>query len=59
MGSLGILHAFHAETLHELWNSNMNSADNIGALAKFVIPVVANGRVYVASSSGVVNVFGL
>jgi hypothetical protein len=58
VGSPGVLHAFHAETLRELWNSTMKPGDGIGALAKFVIPVVANGRVYVPGDSGAVNVFG-
>jgi outer membrane protein assembly factor BamB len=59
VGSPGIVHAFDAETLRELWNSNSRLGDSIGAHAKFVIPVVANGRVYVATDSGHVHVFGL
>ncbi len=59
VGSPGFLYAFNAETLQQLWSSADNPSDSIGALAKFVVPVVANGRVYMASSSGAVHVFGL
>jgi len=55
------LHAFDASNLAiELWNSNMNSAqDSVGGLAKFSNPTVANGRVYIATTSGGVVVYGL
>lgn len=57
----GILRAFDAIDLsHELWNSNINSSrDGVGLFAKFCPPVVANGRVYVASFSNQLNVYGL
>ncbi|PWU08410.1 MAG: hypothetical protein C5B51_07965 [Terriglobia bacterium] len=56
----GTLHAFDAADLsNELWNSGMNSRDAIGAFTKFVNPTIANGKVYVATSSGAVAVFGL
>jgi len=56
----GILRAFNANNLQvELWNSRMNqSRDDIGNLAKFVPPTVANGKVYMASFSNQVHVFG-
>jgi len=59
VGSPGVVHAFDAETLRELWNSNLRSGDRIGAHAKFVIPVVANGRVYIATDDGHIHVFGI
>jgi hypothetical protein len=57
----GALYAFDAGNVAtQLWNSNMNAArDSFGNLAKFVPPLVANGRVYVATSSKQVAVYGL
>jgi hypothetical protein len=53
----GILRAFNAETLALLWEST-SPGDDIMELSKFNPPLVANGKVYVASFSGVVSVFG-
>jgi hypothetical protein len=57
----GVLYAFDAGNVAtELWNSNMNSTrDSFGNFAKFVPPLVANGRVYVATWSNQVAVYGL
>jgi IPT/TIG domain len=57
----GELYAFDAGNVaRELWNSNLNAArDSLGNFAKFVPPLVANGRVYVATSSKQVAVYGL
>lgn len=57
----GVLRAFDANDLnHELWNSNLNAPrDGVGLFAKFCPPVVANGKVYVASFSNQLNVYGL
>src|SRR5262245_52375291 len=57
----GVLRAFDASDLSvELWNSNMNAArDNPGLFAKFCPPTVAGGKVYVATFSGQLNVYGL
>ena len=56
----GVLHAFSAANIGtELWNSTMNSADQFGNLSKFTIPVVANGKVYVATASNQLVVYGL
>lgn len=56
----GVLHAYAAETLKPLWNSEQNPArDRVGTLVKFVPPTVANGRVYAASYDGKVHVYGL
>ena len=58
--SPGILRAFDAETLEELWNSELNSTrDRVGTLMKFVPPVVVNGRVYVPNQDNQVVVYGL
>ena len=57
----GILRAFDASDLSvELWNTSADaSRDDVGAFAKFCPPTVANGKVYVASFSGRLNVYGL
>jgi hypothetical protein len=56
----GVLHAFDASNVAtELWNSTMNPADQFGNLAKFAVPVVANGKVYVATFSNQLAVYGL
>ena len=56
----GVLRAFNAETLNELWNSEQNAArDRAGTLMKFVPPVVVNGRVYMPSHDNAVSVYGL
>ena len=57
----GTLHAYNAQNVSsELWNSDQISArDSLGNLAKFVAPTVANGKVYVATVSGRLNVYGL
>ncbi len=57
----GILHAFDAEDVsRELWNSELVPArDAVGNFAKFVPPTVANGKVYLATFSGQVDVYGL
>jgi hypothetical protein len=57
----GELHAFDAENVaHELWNSAMNPArDSYGDFALFVPPLVANGRVYVATASKQLAAYGL
>lgn len=57
----GALYAFDAGNVAtQLWNSNMNAArDAFGNFAKFVPPLVANGRVYVATWSNQVAVYGL
>jgi hypothetical protein len=63
MGSTvpGALRAFDAADLsHELWNSEEKPArDRFGKLAKFNTPVIANGKVYLATFSRQVVVYGL
>lgn len=56
----GILRAFDAEDLgNELWNSDMNDGDSLGLMAKFCAPTVANGKVFVATFSNMVAVYGI
>jgi Secretion system C-terminal sorting domain/PQQ-like domain len=56
----GVLRAFNANNLAEIWNSSqMLSRDSLGSFAKFVPPTIVNGRVYMATFSGTVNVYGL
>lgn len=56
----GTLRAFDATTLAELYNSDAapNGADTLGHLSKCVIPVMVNGRVYVATQDNKVQVYG-
>jgi len=56
-----VLHAYDATNLaHELYNSNQAASgrDQFGAGNKFIAPMVADGKVFVASTAGV-GVFGL
>ncbi|MBV8050470.1 MAG: hypothetical protein JOZ80_04740, partial [Acidobacteriaceae bacterium] len=57
----GILRAFDATNLStELWDSQMNAArDGVGNYAKFSPPTIANGKVYLASFSYQLLVYGL
>jgi hypothetical protein len=57
----GILRAYNAQNVtNELWNSEQLPArDSVGNFAKFVAPTVANGKVYVATFSNRLNVYGL
>jgi uncharacterized protein (TIGR03437 family) len=57
----GILYAFSATDLSkELWSSNLNPyRDGLGELAKFTAPTVANGKVYLATFSNQLMVYGL
>jgi hypothetical protein len=57
----GTLRAFLASNIgQELYNSDINAArDALGDFTKFAPPVVANGKVYVATQSKAVVVYGL
>jgi len=57
----GELQAFDAgDVSRELWNSKKNAArDSVGRFAKFVCPTIANGKVYIATFSGKLNVYGI
>jgi hypothetical protein len=55
-----ILHAYSSKNLSELYNTTQaaNGRDNFGAGNKFITPMIANGKVYVGTTTGV-GVFGL
>ena len=57
----GAVRAFDATDLAtELWDSTQNLArDDVGNYAKFNPPTIANGKVYVGSFSGQLQVYGL
>jgi len=57
----GIVRAYDASDLtRELWNSKQNaSRDDVGNFAKFCSPTIANGKLYMASFSGHLAVYGL
>jgi Immunoglobulin domain len=58
-GTLGILHAYDATNLgHELYNSSQAGSRDQFTDGKFITPMVANGKVYVGTTSSVA-VFGL
>jgi alpha-glucosidase (family GH31 glycosyl hydrolase) len=57
----GIVCAYDATDLSkELWNSKVNAQrDDVGNFAKFSTPMIAGGKVYVATFSSEVVVYGL
>jgi uncharacterized repeat protein (TIGR02543 family) len=56
----GILRAFDASTLVEIWNSKQNAArDDAGNYAKFTPATVANGKVYLPTFSNQLVAYGL
>ena len=56
----GIVRAFDAVTLKEIWNTKMvPERDDIGLFAKFTPPTIANGKLYMASFSNEVSVYGI
>ena len=64
----GVLYAFNADTLSLLWSDKTNDArDEIGNFAKYVPPLVANGKLYMATfgplgtndGSGALVIYGL
>ncbi|HXC99849.1 MAG TPA: choice-of-anchor D domain-containing protein [Verrucomicrobiae bacterium] len=57
----GMLEAYNAENVGALlWSSQQNSArDAVGNFAKFCPPTVVNGKVYLATFSSKLNVYGL
>ncbi|HWF09226.1 MAG TPA: hypothetical protein VG297_12230 [Bryobacteraceae bacterium] len=56
----GTLHAWNADDLSsELWNSSINAdRDSLGGFSKFANPTVANGKVYVPTTSNALAVYG-
>jgi uncharacterized protein (TIGR03437 family) len=59
--SPGLLYAYAAaDVSRELWSSTLEPLrDGPGVFTKFANPTVANGKVYVPTSSGRVSVYGL
>lgn len=59
--SPGVLRAFDASDLsRELWSSeHVPERDRVGSFAKFCSPTIANGKVYLATFSGRLNVYGM
>ena len=56
----GIFRAFSAtDVTKELWNSSMDSNDIPGYYAKFNCPTISNGKVYLATFSNKLMVYGL
>jgi hypothetical protein len=57
----GALYAFDAADISKpsLWNSTLRPEDDVGTFAKYSPPIVANGKVYLASFSGKLLVYGL
>ncbi len=56
----GVLRAFDAQTLQELWDSELSpSRDRLGTLVKYVSPVVVNGKVYAVTYDNTLAVYGL
>ena len=56
----GIFRAFSAtDVTKELWNSSMDSNDLSGNYSKFTCPSVSNGKVYLATFSNKLLVYGL
>jgi len=55
----GVLHAYDATTLAELYNSSQaGTRDRLGSYVKFTLPTIADGKVFVATANSVA-VFGL
>jgi hypothetical protein len=55
-----VLHAYNALTLQEIYNSNQAAGgrDQFGAGNKFITPLIAHGKVFVGTTTGI-GVFGL
>jgi len=60
IGQPGVVEAYNADNISQLlWSSTQNATrDDVISVGRFVVPVVANGRVYMATASGSVQVYG-
>jgi outer membrane protein assembly factor BamB len=56
--TLGVVRAFDAATLELLWDSRVDAGVSF-TYAKYVPPTIANGRVYIATFSNRLDVYGL
>jgi len=54
----GILTAFRASTLEKLWDSEASGTTNLGLFGKYSAPTIAKGKVFVATNSNWVTVYG-
>jgi hypothetical protein len=60
MTTAGILRAFSAADINrEIWNSSIDPDDQPSSHAKFVCPTIANGKVYLATQTNELVVYGL
>ncbi len=55
----GVMRAFDALTLQQLWSTDKNTPDDRFNFAKNCPPTIANGKVYLATFSDRLNVYGL
>jgi hypothetical protein len=55
----GTLRAFKADTLELLWSTDANEPSDHFDFAKYVSPTISNGKVYLATFSDRLNVYGL
>jgi hypothetical protein len=55
----GVMRAFDAITLKQLWSSDTNTPEDKFNFAKNCPPTIANGKVYLATFSDKLNVYGL
>lgn len=56
----GVLEAFNAEDITQrLYSSDMQQGDAVGSISKFAPPTIANGRVYIGTSSNELVAYGL
>jgi outer membrane protein assembly factor BamB len=55
----GVMRAFDAITLQQLWSTDVDTSEDHFDFAKSCPPTIANGKVYLATFSGALNVYGL
>jgi len=55
----GTLRAFDANTLEQIWSTDKSDPEDIFNFAKYCPPTIANGKVYLATFSDKLNVYGL
>jgi outer membrane protein assembly factor BamB len=55
----GTLRVFDANTLEQLWSTDKKDPEDLFNFAKYCPPTIANGKVYLATFSDRLNVYGL